>query len=95
MAVSEIALMALVDEFVKIAAFSSPAIIAPPSPGGDGKSLSATPAAPKPPSAIVGKVLSKTNLNKTNYTRVNTQVRAPNPSLTMDQKAVAPPVVRS
>jgi hypothetical protein len=87
--------VAWVDELVKIAAYSSPAIISPPSPGGDGKSLSATPAVPKPPSSVIGKVLGKTNLQKTNYTRVNTQVRAPNPMLTSEQKALAPPVVRA
>lgn len=90
-----VTLMAMRDELQKIAATSSPAIVSPPSPGGDGKQLSSMPSAPTPPGAVVGKALSKTNLQKTNYTRVNTQVTAPNPAQTAEFKGLTPPAVRS
>lgn len=92
---SAVTLRAMGDELRKIAATSSPAIVSPPSPGGDGRQLSAMPSSPTPPGAVVGKALGKTNLQKTNYTRVNTQVTAPNPALTSEQKALTPPAVRS
>jgi hypothetical protein len=85
----------MLDEFVKIAAWSSPSIVAPPTPGGDGGQLSATPAKPITPRKLVGKVVTKTNLQKTNYTKPNTDVVTPNVSLTSEQGAVPPPVVRS
>jgi len=88
-------LRAMADEFLKIAAYSSPAIVSPPAPGGDGGSLGAMPSSPTPPGAVVGKALGKTNLQKTNYTRVNTQVPAPNFAVGGEQKALTPPAVRS
>jgi len=80
---------------MKAAGFSSPSIIAPPSPGGDGGTMPSKPAAPVTPQKLVGKVVTKTNLKKTNYTKPNTMVPPPNPSLTSAQKAMTPPVVRS
>ena len=88
----------MLDEYagiLKDAGYSSPSIIAPPNPGGDGKQLSAKPAKPTSSKELVGKVVSKTNLQKTNYTKPNVDVVQPNPMLTSEQKAVPPPVVRS
>ena len=87
--------MAFADEMMKIAAVSSPSIIAPPSPGGDGGQLSPKPASPISTGKIVGKALKATNLQKTNYTTVNTRAQSPDISLTSEQKALQPPVVRS
>jgi hypothetical protein len=86
---------AMVDEVTKIAAVSSPAIKAPPAPGGIKGQLNATPAAPVPLPKIVGKALESTNLQKTNYSSVQTRAQTPNVTLTSEQKALAPPVVRS
>lgn len=88
----------MLDEYAGIlkgAGYSSPSIVAAPNPGGDGKQLSAKPAKPVTSKQLVGKVVSKTNLQKTNYTKPNTEVVQPNPMLTSEQKAVPPPVVRS
>jgi len=86
---------AMVDEVTKIAAVSSPSIKAPPAPGGLQGQLSATPVAPVPLKKITGKALESTNLQKTNYTSVNTRAQIPNVTLTSEQKALTPPVVRS
>ena len=83
------------DEIRKIAAVSSPSIRAVPSPMGDGGQLKPTAAQPVPTSKIVGKALKSTNLQKTNYTTVNTRAQGPDISLTSEQKALQPPVVRS
>ena len=89
------AIRAFVDELSKIAAVSSPSIKAPPAPGGLLGQLNATPPGPVPTSKIVGKALDSTNLQKTNYATVNTRVQNPNITLTSEQKALTPPVVRS
>lgn len=86
---------AFTDEISKIAAVSSPSIKAIPSPGGDGGQLSPKPASPVSTNNIVGKALGATNLQKTNYTTVNTRAQSPDISLTSEQKALQPPVVRS
>lgn len=86
---------ALVDEMTKIAAVSSPSIKAPPSPGGLTGSLKPTPAAPVSPRKIISKALKSTNLQKTNYTTVNTRVQTPDISLASEQRSLTPPVVRS
>ena len=80
---------------MKAAGFSSPSIVAPPTPGGDGGSMSPKPAAPITPQKLIGKVVKKTNLQKTNYTKPGTAVVPPNPSLTSEQKVMTPPAVRS
>lgn len=57
--------------------------------------MSSVPQAPVPTPKIIGKALDSTNLQKTNYTAVNTRVQNPNITLTSEQKALQPPVVRS
>lgn len=94
MSVHEVILGAFVDELQKIAGFSSPSIVASPSPGGDGSRLSNQPAKPVTPRQLVGKAVRKTNLQKTNYTKPGTDVVTPNVSLTAEQKALPPPPVR-
>lgn len=83
------------EEIEKISAVSSPSIRAVPSPSGDGGQLKPTVTNPIPTSKIVGKALRSTNLQKTNYTTVNTRAQGPDISLTSEQKALQPPVVRS
>lgn len=83
------------DEMAKIAAVSAPSIIAPPTPGGDGGSVSSKPAAPVTPKQLVGKVVARTNLTKTNYTKPSTNVVPENTALAAEQKALTPPAVRS
>lgn len=88
------------EEFASImklgAGNSSPSIIAPPTPGGDGGGMSPKPAAPITSQNLVGKVVqSKTNLQKTNYTKPNTKVVTPDLTQAAEQKAVPPPAVRS
>lgn len=83
------------DELAKIAAYTShPAIVAPPTPGGDGKQLQATPPKPVTPKQLVGKVVSKTNLQKTNYTVPNTEVVQPDNSVVAGAHMTPPPPVR-
>jgi hypothetical protein len=84
-----------IDEIKKIAGFSAPSIKAIPVPTGSGKALAPKPASPVSPAKIIGKSLKSTNLQKTNYSNVNTKVQSPNISLTSEQKALQPPVVRS
>jgi hypothetical protein len=80
----------------KEAGYSSPSIVAPPVPGGDGRSMSPKPAKPITPQKLVGKVVqSKTNIQKTNYTKPNTEVVTPDLTQAAEQKAVPPPAVRS
>lgn len=88
---------AMLNELIKIASASSPSIVATPSPAGDysGYTKSAPPTAVKP-GAVKAKALGSTNLSKTNYTKVQSHT-APSAdvSLTSEQKALTPPVVRS
>lgn len=86
---------AMVSELVKIAAYTShPSIIAPPAPGGDGKVQGSTPAKPTTSKKLVGKVVSKTNLQKTNYTVPNTEVVQPDNSVVAGAHMSPPPPVR-
>lgn len=80
----------------KEAGYSHPSIIAAPTPGGDGRSMSPKPAKPVTSQNLVGKVVqSKTNIQKTNYTKPNTEVVTPDLTQGAEQKAVQPPAVRS
>ncbi len=83
------------EEMAKIAAVSAPSIIAPPTPGGDGSRASSKPATPVTPKQLIGKVVTRTNLTKTNYTKPSTQTIQDNTALTAEQKALTPPAVRS
>lgn len=89
---------AMADEMMKIAAnvatMSSPSIKAPPAPGGLTGQLKPQPQTPVPPSKIINKGLRATNLQKTDYSAVNTTPPTPNVTLTSAQKALPPPVVR-
>jgi hypothetical protein len=78
-----VVMRAFMEELAKLAAISSPSIKAPPTPGGMGTTLSPTPA------------LGATNLQKTNYTSVGTKTPKLDITQTSEQKALAPPVVRS
>lgn len=89
-----ITIWAFGQEMKKIAAISSPAIKAIPSPGGLLGSLAAKPAAPVPSSKIIGKALRSTNLQKTNYTAAHARPSATTP-LTPAVGEIPPPVVRS
>ncbi|MFW9998264.1 MAG: hypothetical protein ACFFD4_39865 [Candidatus Odinarchaeota archaeon] len=86
---------AFIEELEKLASFSSPAIKAPPTPGGMGSRLSPSAAAPVKPKELTSKALISTNLQKTNYTSVGTKP----PSTDVDQGAegrmIPPPVVRT
>lgn len=82
-------------ELAKVAGVTHPSIVAPPAPGGDGKVMAPTPAKPVTSKQLVGKVVSKTNLQKTNYTMPQVSVPSPDISQTSEQKALAPPAVRS
>lgn len=82
------------DEMLKISAFSSPSIKAPPAPGGLAGRLSSTPATPVAPRQVAAKALKSTSLQQTNYTSVGTKPPTPNFSLTSGQKSQPPPVVR-
>ena len=92
--VEVVKMQAMADEIVKIAAVSTPAITAPPSPGGLTGQLNPTPPAPVTPQKVISKGLRTTNLQKTNYTSVGTKPPTPNVTLTSAQKALPPPVVR-
>lgn len=86
---------AMINELAKIAAYTShPAIIAPPTPGGDGQKLDASPAKPTTSPKLVGKVVSKTNIQKTNYTVPNTEVVQPNNAVAAVGHQAPPPPVR-
>jgi len=81
---------------MKSAGNSSPSIVAPPTPGGDGRGMSPKPAAPVTTQSLVGKVVqSKTNIQKTNYTKPNSKVVTPDLTQAAEQRGIAPPVVRS
>jgi hypothetical protein len=83
------------DELAKIAAYTShPGIISAPTPGRDGKQLKSTPAKPTTSKQLVGKVVSKTNLQKTNYTVPNTEVVQPDNSVAAGAHMTPPPPVR-
>jgi hypothetical protein len=85
----------MVEELLKIAAYTShPSIISPPNPGGDGKRMQSNPSKPTTSKQLVGKVVSKTNLQKTNYTVPNTEVVQPDNSVVAGAHMVPPPPVR-
>lgn len=88
---------AMLDELTKIAAASSSSIVATPSPAGDYSGYSKSmPGTAVKPVAVKAKALGSTNLSKTNYTRVQSHTAPPaDVSLTSEQKALTPPVVRS
>jgi len=79
-------------ELLKMAA-SNPGIIAAPTPGGDGGFASAEPPKPVTSQNLVSKVVTRTNLQKTNYTKPNSKVVTPNPAMTTEQKSITPPAV--
>lgn len=85
---------AALEELVKIASVSTPSIVAPKSPAGDGMQLQPKPAAPVSPKALTSKALGATNLTKTNYTSVGTKVPSPDMSQSWS-KNIPAPVVRS
>lgn len=85
----------MVDELAKIAAYTShPSIISPPNPGGDGGQMKSSPAKPTTSQALVGKVVAKTNLQKTNYTVPNTEVVQPDNTVVAGAHQAPPPPVR-
>jgi hypothetical protein len=87
----------MVDEMTKIAnmaTVSAPSIKAPPAPGGLTGQLNSNPQGPVPPAKIISKGLRSTNLQKTDYSSVNSTPPTPNVTLTSAQKALPPPVVR-
>ncbi len=85
---------AMMDELQKIAAVSVPSINAPASPAGDGTTLQPKPAAPVSPRKITSKALGATNLQKTNYTSVGTEVPSPDFEESWS-KTIPAPTVRS
>lgn len=82
---------AFLDELEKIAAVSSPAIKAPPTPGGLLGGQNALQNTPITAKKVIGKALQGTTLQKTNYTAVHTKVPGTTNALTQGQGAVPPP----
>lgn len=88
-----IALCSMGKELCKIAQSSYPSIIAPPTPGGDRNVSTGIPATPTTSRNLVGKVVNRTNLQKTNYTMPGTGAVQPNNMPTAEQHGFAPPPV--
>jgi hypothetical protein len=84
---------AFTDELGKIAGVSTPAITAPPVPGGLLGGQNPAQAAPITPRRVVQKALQGTTLQKTNYTTVHTGTPRPTSALTQEQETVSPPGV--
>ena len=92
-------LAAATEELAKLAGASTGAV-SPPSPGGDGSTMTSKPGKPTTSKALVGKSVSKSQLVKTDYAKPNTKAVTADVPMTAGQQAVgfqmvAPPPVTS